>query len=201
VASRAALGACWPEFYLTSPLWRFALASGACGPNAVGGVMMPSVDGVGRYFPLMVGREFIAGADLSGLVVGAEPWYEAVEALALATLRPEFPLEALDKPLPQDAPAPIVAPIATEPPPRPCQHVALSGSRGLAELCRELAGGAARRQTLWWTSGSEHIAPCLLICSGMPPAGAFASLLDGDWPGRGWLMTMPTPTAHAEDCR
>ena len=51
-ASRAALGERWLDIYLTSPAWRFACAAGACGPAPVVGVMVPSVDRVGRYFPL-----------------------------------------------------------------------------------------------------------------------------------------------------
>jgi type VI secretion system protein ImpM len=47
-ASQLALGDRWLDFYLTSPIWRFALGAGCCGPNTVVGVMMPSVDKVGR---------------------------------------------------------------------------------------------------------------------------------------------------------
>ena len=50
-ASRAALGDRWLDVYLTSPAWRFASAAGACGPAPVIGLMVPSVDRVGRYFP------------------------------------------------------------------------------------------------------------------------------------------------------
>ena len=32
--------------------WRFVCAAGACGPEPVIGLMVPSVDRVGRYFPL-----------------------------------------------------------------------------------------------------------------------------------------------------
>ncbi|CAN5775603.1 hypothetical protein BH09PSE5_BH09PSE5_09470 [soil metagenome] len=48
----------WPDRYLYSPSWRFVLMPGAL-PGALGdaawcGVLMPSVDSVGRYFPLTV---------------------------------------------------------------------------------------------------------------------------------------------------
>ncbi len=46
------LGAEWLETYLTSPIWRFALSGGVCGDRACAGIFMPSVDKVGRYFPL-----------------------------------------------------------------------------------------------------------------------------------------------------
>ena len=56
-ASRTTFGSRWLEIYLTSPAWRFACAAGACGPAPVIGLMAPSVDQVGRYFPLTIVTE------------------------------------------------------------------------------------------------------------------------------------------------
>jgi len=53
-ASREALREDWLNAYLTSPVWRFVLAEGVCGSGAYAGVMLPSVDRVGRYFPLTI---------------------------------------------------------------------------------------------------------------------------------------------------
>ena len=41
----------WLDAYLQSPVWCFALGAGVLGPQRWLGVMMPSVDAVGRYFP------------------------------------------------------------------------------------------------------------------------------------------------------
>src|SRR5690606_36439337 len=49
--SRLRLGAGWQEMFLKAPLWRFWLGADLCGAT-VAGVFMPSVDGIGRYFPL-----------------------------------------------------------------------------------------------------------------------------------------------------
>src|SRR5919108_3251464 len=51
-ASRTALAQQWVDVYLTSPVWRFALSARACGRAAIAGLMAPSVDRVGRFFPL-----------------------------------------------------------------------------------------------------------------------------------------------------
>src|SRR5499433_1597163 len=51
-AGRAALADQWTDTYLTSPVWRFALSASACGRAPVAGLMAPSVDRVGRFFPL-----------------------------------------------------------------------------------------------------------------------------------------------------
>ncbi len=49
-ATREALGDGWLDSFLTAPVWRFLLPAGSAGP-AMAGVLMPSVDRVGRYFP------------------------------------------------------------------------------------------------------------------------------------------------------
>lgn len=40
--------------------------------------------------------------------------------------------------------------------------------------------------SLWWSNGSERIAPCLLVCPGLPDAERFTALLAGDWSQRSW---------------
>jgi serine/threonine protein phosphatase PrpC len=39
---------------------------------------------------------------------------------------------------------------------------------------------------VWWTAGSERVAACALITSGLPGPDEFVAMLDGDWAGRGW---------------
>ena len=63
-ASRTALGTRWLDVYLTSPAWRFVCAAGACGPAPVIGLVAPSVDQVGRYFPLTLVAELPADVSL-----------------------------------------------------------------------------------------------------------------------------------------
>ncbi len=51
----------WLEHYLVAPVWRFVVPHGVWGEAMVGGALMPSVDGVGRYFPLIVAGAWGAG--------------------------------------------------------------------------------------------------------------------------------------------
>lgn len=88
--SRERLGEQWLEVYLCSPIWCFALAAGVCGEQAWAGVMIPSVDRVGRYFPLSV------VAAIEGMPSLDTAWYGAVERLALSALGEGFSLEAFD---------------------------------------------------------------------------------------------------------
>jgi type VI secretion system protein ImpM len=186
LASREALGGDWLDCYLTSPIWRFAAAAESCGPQPVAGIVMPSVDAVGRYFPLMLGRELPPSADPCAFAAGAAAWFEALEALALSALADGFRMESLDRPLPAAAVTTATTPAAAPLPP-PGRHIALADPAGAAALGGAQGGGAARR-TMWWSGGSARIGACLLICPGLPAPDAFASLLDGDWAGRGWAV-------------
>ena len=47
----------WTTYYLEAPIWCFALGPQVAGERAWIGVLMPSVDGVGRYFPFTLAVE------------------------------------------------------------------------------------------------------------------------------------------------
>jgi type VI secretion system protein ImpM len=40
--------------WLAGPSWQFQVSAGLCGAQAASGIILPSVDGIGRYFPLTV---------------------------------------------------------------------------------------------------------------------------------------------------
>ena len=52
-ASRNEIGRNWENYYLVAPIWRFWLGKDVLG-TACTGSLMPSVDQVGRYFPLAI---------------------------------------------------------------------------------------------------------------------------------------------------
>lgn len=171
--SRQQLGDDWLSAYLISPLWRFALASGVCGVDAVVGVSMPSVDRVGRYFPLTVAQLIEPEQSLAALVSGPEDWFEHVEALLLATLEEdadftqfEGAVAALDC-LPTTSTQPVhqVANL---------QHSGAADPRSRQQMLADLACDGV---SLWWGKGSEHIAPGLMRCSGLPDVASFSCLL------------------------
>jgi type VI secretion system protein ImpM len=76
-AARATLGEGFAPAYLQAPAWRFALGPGIAGRGTTG-VFVPSLDRVGRPFPLALA----AAADAPA----AASWYDALEALARAAL-------------------------------------------------------------------------------------------------------------------
>jgi type VI secretion system protein ImpM len=74
--SRTLAGDAWLPAYLESPVWRFALPPGMCGELAVLGLMLPSVDKAGRYFPLS-----FAALHPSGIsAVSGDAWLDVCEA-------------------------------------------------------------------------------------------------------------------------
>ncbi len=93
--SRDRLSPKWQTTYLCSPIWHFALAPDVCAEPGWAGVMMPSVDRVGRYFPLTLaygGHE----APLLDRLANDGAWYAELEALALSSLQEGFSLEDFD---------------------------------------------------------------------------------------------------------
>ena len=52
IAGRETLGPHWEEAYMSAPIWRFTLTPGMAGPQAMSGILMASVDRVGRQYPL-----------------------------------------------------------------------------------------------------------------------------------------------------
>jgi type VI secretion system protein ImpM len=89
-AARAKLGEAWLDAFLTMPVWHFVLGRGIAGPDPVLGVLIPSVDRVGRYFPFTILGRCVAGG------VPAAEWTARVERLALGALEDDFDPKALD---------------------------------------------------------------------------------------------------------
>ncbi len=75
--SRRVLDDRWEAAWLQAPVWRFALPQGGCGEGAVLGVWLPSVDCVGRHFPLTIAA--VAACALPELVVQAGGFLEHAE--------------------------------------------------------------------------------------------------------------------------
>lgn len=109
--SRASLGVQWNECYLNAPIWRFALAPGLCSDRAMLGVLMPSVDSVGRYFPFSIVQEVGTLWPAAWAVAESSGWFDRVERVALAGLNDNLSPEQLDNLL-ADCLLPVISPVA-----------------------------------------------------------------------------------------
>ena len=106
-AARRAMGERWLPAFLDAPVWRFCLPSWACGPGAVLGLMLPSVDRVGRYFPLTLAAVYPPGQTAPRGAAG-EAWLDLCEAAGRTALEQDASAEQvaarLSSPAADDAP-------------------------------------------------------------------------------------------------
>jgi type VI secretion system protein ImpM len=201
--SRAVLGEQWLSVYLTSPVWRFALAPRVCGAAPAAGLLVPSVDRVGRYFPLTL--VWPTPIELSTLEVAVhfQQSFETAERLLLDTLALEhFEFADFDrrvmelghtfgavKPsgtlrMTKDSATAVILSNA-----RPW-YVPLQQMSALHAPALQLLGCHldARTDTggMWWTDGSAVIAPSWLMTRGLPDPRSYSAMLDGEWAAAGW---------------
>lgn len=202
-ASRSALGDRWLDVYLTSPVWRFACSAGTCGPAPVIGVMAPSVDRVGRYFPLTLVAELPGQTpSLLATVLRAEPFFEGAERLVIETLESErIDFDSFDERLLRlgqdlesvrtapavvlDAAAWDVLDNAADGWQIPIESPAELGS-AFNQLLAQRLGEVYEPLVLWWTDGSSIVPPSCLVVKGLPHPDTFTALLDGSWSERRW---------------
>lgn len=111
LAARGTLGDAWDPLYLSAPIWRFTLPSGQAGGQAMSGILMASVDRVGRQFPLTLVAPHGHG-NLALIHFANRATFEQLEEIALTTLEDELPRDGLAAAL--DTPELILpAPAAT----------------------------------------------------------------------------------------
>jgi type VI secretion system protein ImpM len=195
VESQQELAGRWLDCYLTSPMWRFYLCDGVAGQGSYAGVLLPSVDRVGRYFPLTVVVELPVGIPAAEFATAAADWFEEIEQLCADALQdPDFDLGTFDAALVasadklsgvdrlQAAPA---FPGSSSQWHWPAVSVNAFAAAVSAPLM-SMAQGALRPMTMWWTAGSELIEPCVLLNRALPRPDSFAALLAGTWNDGRW---------------
>jgi type VI secretion system protein ImpM len=213
--SRAALGDRWLDVFLTSPVWRFACAEGVAGPEAVVGVVAPSVDRVGRCFPLTIVAPS-PGLTPALAAVEASQFYERATQLVVDTFETELvDFERFDADvvslgvdlarvrLPGDLALAASVAAALDNGAGTAWHVPLGGPDELSRVLVQLAAHrmAARYAplTLWWTEGSAAVEPGCLVAAGLPRPAGYAAMLDGSWARHGWDQLAQAATREAPE--
>ena len=191
--SRRSLGDDWLDFYLEAPVWYFAAGPGNIDQQTWIGVLIPSVDRVGRYFPMSILRKF-GGSPLDAMRQ-ARDWYAEAERLALDCLDENFQSGDLEPRLGQmPQPASGVS--------RPCEDrdvvsdeptgrvYLLGDSPSTNEVLSAVADDTLLQlypgYSVWWTAGSRAVAAALLVASAMPDHAAFSAMLNGRFEEHGW---------------
>ncbi|MDR3567334.1 MAG: type VI secretion system-associated protein TagF [Syntrophobacteraceae bacterium] len=189
--SQSVLGEKWLDIYLTSPIWRFALSAGVCGDRAYAGILMPSVDKVGRYFPLTLAAPLEEQTMIPGLFLEGAQWFDTMEALALSVLEDNFNFEDFDRKL-RNLPAPHTPFLGSlrfeydgvDEKNQRLFRVQIDEPTQIRDpfidLGALLPGGLPKAFSLWCASGSERVKPSLSGYRGLPPPSAYAELLAGE---------------------
>lgn len=141
----------WQSAYLGAPVWHFAAGAGLLDETPWLGVLMPSVDRVGRYFPLVIAQALPVAAAAS-----VAQWWGRATAAALQALAEDQDPEQFEDALEHHFPdATSAAPSSS--PARPMRSVWQS------------AAGAALPLTLdGWPRGAHF--DLLFDLGGMPAA-------------------------------
>jgi type VI secretion system protein ImpM len=141
----------WLAGYLVAPIRRFWLAPGVLGPAGWAGLLMPSVDRVGRHFPLTVARPLqpLAAA------LAARDWYRALDHAARQVLDLDYTVDDFEQ--------------------------ALSGLAGLHGHApglsdQSLADDLGDLRTVWWCDDAESLSG-FASYDGLPPPQALAAML------------------------
>jgi type VI secretion system protein ImpM len=208
VSSQEQLGDAWLDTYLTSPIWRFALSAEVAGPLPCSGIMMPSVDRAGRYFPFTLASFLPMNTNLFRIAGNSQDWYEAAEAVALSVLEDEPPdIDSLDSQV--DALGLLTTAGAEESDGLSATpgemhikpwHVPMQSVTGLQDTFPVMLQWLSEKRfgaySLWWSAGSEQITPALQVCAGLPPVKGYAAMLGGGWEEYGWDI-LPAAVAGA----
>ena len=174
----ARLGGRWPQDFLCMPVWRFVLGPGVVTPNAWAGVMAPSVDAVGRYFPLALASALPpVPVDLVATLFAARRWYDEMEQVAFSAIGPDADVAALDA---DTAARPFPAEYL-----RSGDGQAGRPSAGVTLMTLREAPARAPKAA-WLAEASEIFGRTLLVCDCLPPAGPFCAMMDGRWQEHGW---------------
>lgn len=188
--SRERLGADWRETFLSAPAWRFVLAPGVIGADGWAGLIVPSVDSVGRYFPLTVVSQLpVRGMDAVTTLFRAHNWYGEVEPVTEVALAPDAEIETFDAQLSNRRfPRELIAVLDESEetiPPRSRSPRALwiplgeefEGEAGVRGLAKPLAGP----YSAWLAEESEIFGRSLMLCEKLPAVEQYCAMLNGEW--------------------
>jgi len=138
----------WLDSYLSGPSWRFILGPGVIGPQSWAGVLMPSCDRVGRYFPLGIAQAIALPASDTA-AQGLLDWLLRLDDLAVDALQDDWPVEQFEAEL---------------------ARVALQETEHVGPMAEELLQ-LAPGQTFWISQGAQG-EPVTRRYAGLPPVVA-----------------------------
>ena len=196
--SREKLGDRWLDLYLGMPMWRFCVGPGILSGEMWMGVLVPSVDRVGRYFPLTIAASLPENTDMAATFSSSSVWFENVEAAALELLKASASFEKIDPAL---AALPRATAIpkpssddSTVPLPRSTQQflrqsfVGHWGDEGFALRLGALERSTLPPASLWSAVDPQATYQSIHVSQGLPKGDRFTALIDEQWEAHGWQL-------------
>ncbi len=186
-SSRRQLGEAWMPAYLSAPLWRFAWAPGVVDRQWWFGVLMPSSDNVGRYFPLVVAQPRPVPPVDRFALDHLELWWRHVAHAALCTLAEDARVESFEDELLQAPPWPVAmhAPQVRVAPAPGRERVSVDRAATLDAFLHGLAATSLLQRlegcSLWSPHAGPEVPLACTLLEGLPTPDAFADLLTGQW--------------------
>lgn len=184
-ASRHQLGDQWQQTFLTTPVWRFWLGAAVCG-TTVAGAIMPSLDGVGRYYPLTLHAVADADGPIAPPDIDAQDdWFGTAENFLLSTLDQDAVFDdissALDRltvPRTQSSGADDGKIVGLGKGMTGMNSAGEGFDAALSSLCAANPDVYAAA-SFWWTTGGGDFPPLALSCRGLPDPYRYSTLLNG----------------------
>jgi type VI secretion system protein ImpM len=175
-AARETLAERFEQLWLEAPAWSFLLDGGVCGPAPVAGVLLPSVDRVGRYFPLTLAAVLEARIAPLRFPEQAHAWLEALTAIGIRALEESLEVEALASALATLGPPPFARSSCLRAP------IRLAAGAELGALAHDLA----RPSVLFTTDGAPAVMASLILADSLPVPVMFSAFLDGSFAAHGF---------------
>jgi type VI secretion system protein ImpM len=194
---RTALAADWEHLYRDAPVWRFLLAPGTCGAPAWAGLVQPSVDRVGRYFPLTVAAELPSDVEVLDTMIRASGWYEAIERIAALAFDNQITVDGMERQLSAvafPAHAIVHADSAEDTLPIAAREVSAlkvgcpngSGLVNVRNALREDQVSVGHEHCVWFNANPGDMERVVLVTRGLPLSALSQALFDGRWAAHGW---------------
>lgn len=188
------LGEHWLDVYLTSPIWRFTLSTGVIDEYNWAGVMLPSVDRVGRYYPFSIITKLEYEINPFEFMQIKNNWFSEMEALALNALDGEILIDELITMLEENntkyqsdyTRSGINAESSGFQFDMEFEEQSISTVYPL--LLDTIMTQSLNSYSIWQTSGSEYINPCMFSSQGLPGVQQMPAMLNGEWQGNNWCQ-------------
>jgi type VI secretion system protein ImpM len=181
--ARESLGDEFLTYYLNCPSWKFIMAPGVCGAQAVAGLTIPSVDRVGRYFNFTLATMLAVEANPIAYVMANRAGFKALEQLALDILEADYSkeqveLEVREAALKFQASQAVKSKVEFE---SNYLHTSLDQPRPFADQASALLSYLLTEKmgdiSVWWYGQEGQTTSNMVVCQGMPSRNAYLRLL------------------------